>query len=257
MMKMTRIRLTPELAAKYLTSNHKNRTLRPELIDKYAKDMRDGLWIENGDTIRFDIKGRLLDGQHRLHAIIKSGVTIDAWICEGLPEKAFAFIDLGKKRTAGDALSFKEVVDPNAVASILANVDRYLTNRTMSSKEYSPDSIIDLNKKHNVHGSIPYGRKCKKLVQLSIGGACHYLFSCADPEAADAFMDKLGSGTGMSEGEPVYVLRERLMANGLAKAKLPRAILFAFIVKAWNSERAGQKLKILKFADGEQFPVIQ
>lgn len=70
------IELTPELAEKLLKNNTDNRILRPRLVVQYAEDMKAGRWHENGEPIIVDPKGKLISGQHRCHAVIRSGVTL-------------------------------------------------------------------------------------------------------------------------------------------------------------------------------------
>jgi hypothetical protein len=72
-----RMMVTPELAKQWLEANTHNRPLSEELVIAYMVDMLDGRWQYNGDAIRFDHTGRLIDGQHRLHACIEAGVPFE------------------------------------------------------------------------------------------------------------------------------------------------------------------------------------
>ena len=67
--------ITPEIAQKYLEANTANfRGVNRKIVDKYSNDMKTGHWETTGDSIVFDTLGRLKNGQHRLLAIVKSGV---------------------------------------------------------------------------------------------------------------------------------------------------------------------------------------
>lgn len=68
--------VTPALAAKWLERNTRNRPLRDAVVLKYASDMRDGKWKVTGDAIAFDKNGAVVNGQHRLWAVLESGKTI-------------------------------------------------------------------------------------------------------------------------------------------------------------------------------------
>ena len=70
------VTLTPALAAEWLNSNTCNRPLSTLRASRYARDMKAGDWRFNGETISFTADGRLVDGQHRLTAVVESGVTI-------------------------------------------------------------------------------------------------------------------------------------------------------------------------------------
>ena len=60
-----------------LTKNDHNRRLSPVRIRKFADEMQNGMWVYNGESIIVSESGRLLDGQHRLHAIVDSGAEIE------------------------------------------------------------------------------------------------------------------------------------------------------------------------------------
>ena len=74
----------------------KNRKVDDNLVDRYAHQMKKGLWDVNGEGIIIAESGRLLNGQHRLHAVIKSGKTIQSVVIYGVEEEAFKTIDTGK-----------------------------------------------------------------------------------------------------------------------------------------------------------------
>ena len=72
-MKNKPIKVTPHLASKWLQKNSCNRPLSQNTVYRYADAILSGEWKLNGDTIRFDSNGTLIDGQHRLHACVKAG----------------------------------------------------------------------------------------------------------------------------------------------------------------------------------------
>ena len=97
---MTVEKITPEIAAEYLKVNIKNyRKLQRQVIKRYAEDMKAGRWELNGEPIVFDENGLLKNGQHRLAAIIASGVTVEMTVVRGVSESVTAF-DLNSVRNA-------------------------------------------------------------------------------------------------------------------------------------------------------------
>ncbi len=99
----TFVNVTPPLAEMYLERNGRNRNIRPDVVSNYARDMSAHRWQITGEAIKLDADGNLLDGQHRLRAVIKSGETVTMLVIEGLPPEAQRVMDSGKPRTAGDA----------------------------------------------------------------------------------------------------------------------------------------------------------
>jgi hypothetical protein len=136
--------ITPELAHDWLANhNTRNRPLNKAAVDRWASEMAQGRWQINGTTIAFDQEGTLVDGQHRLQAVVASQVTIDALVVRGVPVGSFATIDIGKLRTVTDSLKADHVIDPatkgaNALTSLLGQTTRmvlsYVRRQTLVYK---------------------------------------------------------------------------------------------------------------------------
>lgn len=97
-----------EMAKTMLQGNQSNRRLNPKTVQKYAVDMRNGDW--NGyDPIVFSSEGKLINGQHRLNAVIASKSVVPMIIYqleEGMEKAVF---DRGKVRSVQDTLQLKGV----------------------------------------------------------------------------------------------------------------------------------------------------
>lgn len=102
--------ITPEVAQQYLASNSRQqRKLRRRKVAEYADDMRNGRWGLNGATIVIDEHGNLIDGQHRLSAVVESGTTQRFVVVRNVSEDSYETIDQGMKRTLADASEFNTV----------------------------------------------------------------------------------------------------------------------------------------------------
>lgn len=103
------VHVTPELAAQILKDhNHSNRKIKRAVVDKYAKLMANGDWKVTPETICVSVTGRLLQGQHRLLAIIKSGASCNFLFATGFLDDVFDVLDRGAVRTAADALGIEK-----------------------------------------------------------------------------------------------------------------------------------------------------
>lgn len=112
--------VTPELAQHWLdTFNTENRNIKYEAVDRHLREIESGNWNWNGDTIRFDVRGILIDGQHRLLAIVRAGRAMRIGIARGIPTIARASIDTGVKRTGGDALAIEGNKNANVLSATL------------------------------------------------------------------------------------------------------------------------------------------
>lgn len=97
--------ITPEMAFELLTKNTKNyRRIHVPTVKYYAKEMQEGRWEMNGEPIQFAEDGTLLNGQHRLTAIVESGVTVPLLVVTGV-KKDVAIYDDGKTRSPMDVAS--------------------------------------------------------------------------------------------------------------------------------------------------------
>lgn len=256
------VTITPALAQQMLTEkNVLNRPIRDKHVAALAKDMAEGRWKVNGDTICLG-KTRLIDGQHRLWAVVMSEVTIQSFVVEGLDDDVFDTKDVGRRRTAADTLAVRGEKNIHRLSAALVMVDKYMTGRADISVAYSNEEVSALLDKYpGMRDCIQSSIKVSGLLPGSVVDACYYLFSQVDRALADDFIEKLKRGSGLVEGDPWYTLRERLLQNSLAKAKLSKPYLFAICIKAWNAKRTGHKLKVLVWRMGgdapEAFPVIR
>lgn len=94
--------ITPNMARAYLERNTQNRALRDTVVKNYAEIIKAGDWLLTHQGIAFDVSGRLLDGQHRLSAIVMSGIAVEMSVARGLPAEAFKTLDRGLARTLSD-----------------------------------------------------------------------------------------------------------------------------------------------------------
>lgn len=121
--------ITPSLASSYLEFNSNNRPLRYSHIRSMAYDMKNGDWQVTHQGIAFDSTGRLIDGQHRLHAIIEAGVAIQMSVTRGCSAASFSILDRGANRSTADVLGW-----PKRITEVMTFALRitYGTNPTVS-----------------------------------------------------------------------------------------------------------------------------
>ena len=258
-----KLRITPDMARDWLEShNTKNRPISKTRVRDYEGELSSGEWVFNGETVKFDWNGALLDGQHRLIACVNTGITFDGLVVTGLDPKVFSTIDSGKPRGNGDVLGIKGIKNPISIAAALRVL--YQIENNFTNKKVTPSMCLELHADHPKMGSY-YTKKC--LMHGSLSTCLQYLFSRKDETAARTFFTKLDSGEGLRKDEPVHRLRNILVKNQISQSKYPREVLAALVIKAWNAERAGDwVLKRLSFNPPprkgalrrpvEKFPVI-
>ena len=135
--------ITPEIAAQMLKENTHNRPLMARNVKFLADQMRSGNFKTTHQGIAFSKDGFLLDGQHRLQAIIQSGVTIKIAVTRGLYESDFSVLDTGKIRTAGDALHVEGDANANLLGATVKMIETY--ERNLDTHKHHPISSKSLS----------------------------------------------------------------------------------------------------------------
>ena len=83
-MSIVQVMVSPEFARDVLersfASGFTNRPLSKKTVKKYAEAMKKGGWVLNNDAICIDDSGALINGQHRLEAVIVSGCTVPMFL---------------------------------------------------------------------------------------------------------------------------------------------------------------------------------
>ena len=98
--------ITPEMAEAYLKTYNLNRPLRRSHVDMLVSQMRETAEFEpHPQSITFSAAGELLDGQHRMHAIMKLGRPVRMICGIGFPAESFHYMDSGVGRTPADRLN--------------------------------------------------------------------------------------------------------------------------------------------------------
>lgn len=117
--------ITPEIAANYLRNKAINRGIKHAVVARYRRDIERDNWRLTHQGIAFNVAGQLIDGQHRLSAIVESGIAVCMVVTRGVPDEAQHVMDDHIKRSVADCLTIQsgERVAANDVAIVRAIVD--------------------------------------------------------------------------------------------------------------------------------------
>lgn len=135
--------ITPEKAALYLKKNKGNyRAMVSRVVARYANDMATGRWETNGEPIQFDSDGFLVNGQHRLAAIVRAGVPIMMLVVRGVDSSVF---DIGRNR------SFVQIARANGRVSstTTAGAIDIIANGFRKHGAMSPTGIYEYYMRHD------------------------------------------------------------------------------------------------------------
>lgn len=253
-MRYVKEKITPKKAREWLKRNKTNRPLRRSRVAKLAEAMRRGEWKLNGEGIKFNCDGSMADGQHRCEAVAESGVTIESLVVYGVPEDAFDTMDQGISRSIADVFARNGEMYYAILATAVRWVGVLSDGMNWKSTGYSPDQAKEVLNKHaglrDSARSVSSAAMDSGIYPAAMATALHYLFGQKDAELADKFFNQLLIGEGLLKKDPVYSLRDRLIRNRGDEAKLPRDVIIAYTIKAWNATRAKKPLGVLRWTEG-------
>lgn len=246
-MDFSRVTITPEMAEGLLAKNTNNRHVSEYSVGKLVAAMTNGEWVFNGDAIRVADNGQLLDGQHRLIACIESGVPFETMVISGLPASVFTTIDTGRSRTAGDALSMMGMKYANHTAAAVRWHFALTENKVQQMIHVSNDQVVEFVKKHpEICDYVAYASAKKIMLPWSLVAAFMMKAVLIDEEATFNFIDDFASGAGLEIGDPVLVLRGKLIAQASLKQKIKLDDKLAMLINAWNARRTKSGRKLVK-----------
>lgn len=272
-MKIERRTVTPELATQWLGLNTHNRNARPMVVASYTEAMRSGDWLRDIDPIAFKghLNGRganapvLLNGQHRLHAVVSADVAIDFIVIEGLTLEDQVEMDAGVKRQLADQIRlYKDIPYPVECASIVRLVYAHENELLRARNTVSYSTLLRFLDKHpDLPESVRPARNLWSAIggRVSVWGACHYIISQIDDpsieEDLEEFFGTLASGENLQPGSPLLALRGQMIQAAAARnrrAALGQVYLMAITFKAWNAWRDGLELHTLAWRGGGKHP---
>ena len=241
------IDVTPEMAKQWLDeANKRNRNMRYRTVGSYATDMAADEWDLNGETVKFDRDGILMDGQHRLQGIVDSQKTLTLIVVRGLDPKGQATVDRNIARKFSDTLKM-DYKEPNhlALGALVRAVFMWKRGFTQVSSAYIPSGrqLEHTYKEHPELGFIvSRAATVAKKAELtpSVVGLAMWLFEKIDPKESDAFFELLAEGQHIGRGHPVWELRRQALNWKGDKQKRNRQWQLAVIIKVWNWWRAGK-----------------
>jgi hypothetical protein len=259
-MKMQLETVTPRKAADWLKRNINNRPLSEKFVDRLAIAMSSGQWQVNGDPIRFDASGDLIDGQHRLTAIIKSGSPVQSWVLRGVGTQAFDTIDRGHTRTNGDVLARRGEKYYNILAAAVSLWYRYHGGFSVDGGNSTPrpdelDAILATNG-DDLRAAAEFASHTKSPLipasEVAFFVAIGRLLYGAD--RAIEFWRRVLTAEGLRRGSPEHVLNRRLTESLTGNTRILKKSRMAICIKAFNAWATQTDIKHLKYTDGEDFP---
>lgn len=223
--------ISPALAEEWLKKNTFNRRISPQSVSKYASDMVSGKWTLNHQGIAFDDKGVLVDGQHRLHAIISACVSVDMMVTWGASRIG---VDELRVRSTQDVIAFGELSDWLSNRSIQvakAMIEISSGSRAVATSTSSVVDFAERNKDAIQFIDSTYTDKSKGIGMAISRGTFAIAYYHVNKDTLARMISVLSTGIPKGEHETAAVRLREFLTSGVG----------------WGqSERMSQSRKIMR-----------
>lgn len=258
------ITVTPKMADEWLERNNHNRSLSRTFVRRYVEMMQKGKWMLSPDAIAFDQNGRLINGQHRLHAVVESETEQTFIVSIGHSSRVFEVADQGRKRNLKQALK----LDGFTHVSRLASTTRKLYNFESGSLEgranvNTPDGLA-FAKYHcpelleSVKETQSICDDSRHLWRDSVINFLYYAMKWRSEKNAWKFVSGVATGLGLTNtDDPRYRLRDRLIEEvNKPGGRFDRKLELALSCKAVNKFFEDETVSFIRWSPGmgEDFP---
>ncbi|MFI7189971.1 hypothetical protein ACIBQ0_09570 [Nocardia nova] len=250
------------VAKRWLLRNTNNRTVREKKVQQYHVEMIEGRWQFNGEAIKFDPDGNLLDGQHRLEALARTagtGLAFPMLVIRGLPPQTQVTMDQGVKRTPADQLELRGIgaANPQLTAGAIRVLQQWHDGNLFGDKTrvsaLSAPQVVEWAECYphhvetiNLYASRGITRiKARPSVSAAVAVRLHEI----DPDDCAQYFDLALTGAGLALDSPILALRERLDRIKTNKIRTSDREFLALFVITWNAfrhRRALTKLQLPK-----------
>lgn len=241
--------VTPKMATKWLEEFNydDNRPISKVWVDYLSRQMEKGLWKPNGEPLIFDTEDILINGQHRLSAVVQSGKTIRFDVTRGVETETFTTMDQGRNRSTAMVLGMRGEKRPTYLSAICRKIYTWDTTREIWRKQrVSPDEIWETLEIHpEARHAAEIADKIRKQVPVdaSMVGFCYWLFSQARSSKVVEFFEIFSEGNAPTKKHPCITLRNRLYKERLQHGRRwDTRTLFIVFIKAWNAFDKGESL---------------
>lgn len=251
--------VTPADASKLLERNSINRLLSPTRVNSLVAAIDRNGWLADANPIKIDEDDVLLDGQHRLHAIVKSGKPVTCLVATGVPSLSRLVVDTNRPRSFADFLRLNAVRSAGDAASVTRLLWSYdegaLERRWFTADTATLWGFYKINAEL-ITESVGRGKSTYRYVQnipRSVMAVAWAIFSRIDIDDAALFWAELRGEE--KAGKAASILCTFGVTNA-SRGRFDQRYNLAIVIKAWNAFRRHADISVIqwKVAGGEKFP---
>ncbi len=259
--------ITPALASEWLDNRADNRRLRRGTVETYANDMQHGVWRLTHQGIALNERGQVIDGQHRLAAIVLSGITLDMWVAYGLDSSTQLDMDRHAKRMVSDSLRVVYGTSVHTMVVAIANSMRRGSRRASGRGDARAMTAEETRAWLDLYGAEVHmaaaligGAKARGLGSASVGAALARAFLHAPTDRVSAFYGMvkdpvLAAASEEPASENAVLLNQFLLSQRLTASGDSKRTVYLKTERALRAFLDRVPLKKLYEAASEVFPL--
>ena len=274
------ILITPSIAKEMMEKNTHNRPLKKRTVSWYARQMKEGNWTLSGQTMSIAEDGTIIDGQHRLAAIIQSDTSLYFNVARNVPKESFINYDKLSARSLSDVLSIEHIPNSTRIAAMLSKYESLQTGNlsaigfgsslTAASSGLKIEKgrrldkeVIELYNKNaqlwqdiHTHSTSCYNKL--RLFNISQAGAimAYLILDKNHPyETVFSFFHQLFFNENV-ENSSIFILREKLIYGSIGSSLMLPKLKYIYLVKCWNAFVKGKEIKAYSYNQSEVIPAF-
>jgi hypothetical protein len=223
------VTMTPEWACQILAKqNTNNRTLRGAIVRRYAEAIRNNEWRLTQQGIAIDKNGVLLDGQHRLAAIVRAEKPVEIAMAVNCEPEIFKVLDTGATRKASDVLHMQgakhRTVAATAIKQLIMyqeNPDKVWRGRVRYPSHAEISEFYERNSTHVDRCTEIASRSYSSFRQLNKSAIATFVMLTMEKHyrisIVEHFMEKVSKGVDLSSDSAILKYRSSLMNDNIVK----------------------------------------
>lgn len=252
------------MAQELLDIPRKNRNIRRSAVQEYTDDLKAGRWRMTPETIVLGKNGEIIDGQHRLTAVVAADAIVPFMVVSNVDAELLKVIDTGHGRSTADVLGIGGLSRPGNVATAARLLHTYLNvpydlvwggnhlkvlsasaleefMSTLPPEKPSGTSYDAVSGQKHLERCVNRALQMNRRIPMPPGPLAVglYLTSLEVPLCQqESWIGPLATGA-LLEG-PILAFRERMRTSS---SKLPPRDILAMYLAAWSAWRDGRPLR--------------
>lgn len=256
-----------------LRRNPRNRSIRRSNVRFLSSELKEGRWKHTHQGLAVGKCGTLLDGQHRLTAIIETGIPALMNVSFDCDASMFSVIDTGSTRGSSDVLRINGVT--NCETYIAATVKLYWLYHNKSNLVWTGEAsrissaLVLEEYQRDPEGfawAVKLSHRAKyefNALRLASATATFSYMAVEhgfeQPEI-EKFVMSVATGSNLEQGDPRYAFRKQLINGwnpGQSKGARGSQVWLACWIKMFNLYLLGSSTKLFKLPNYPPMPVFE